>query len=215
MKINKKNLLIIISGSLAVILLSVGITIAYLGTAKKKDNQINIGNGNVSITESNWSEPAIQSMENTTLKDVRITNTGTIPCFVRVYMEFSDSEVAKLAKVKGGATNDGFHGWEDFKTELAKDSNSYSSKWKYVKENTNGKLKGYFYYTEKVDPNGATEPLITEVQTDFNGITNDTNIDLIKDYNIIVYSETVQTIGIDTDYGTTNNWLNAWTEFLK
>ena len=214
MPVHKKRLIIICSCLLTVIFLSVGVTIAYLGTAEKKENSVTIGKGNVSITESNWSEPEVQRMENENDKDVRITNTGTVPCFVRVYMDFSDSEVASVAKVK--AANETYYSWSDFKTELAKDSNSYSPKWKYVGPNDTTKLNGYFYYTEKVAPNGVTEPLITAVQTDFNGNNNnDTNIDKIKDYNIIVYSETVQTIGKDTDYGTANNWYSAWKEFLR
>ena len=65
-------------------------------------------------------------------------------------------------------------------------------------------------------PNGTTDPLITEVVTNYNG-NNDSNIDRIKDYNIIVYSETVQTIGANgNDYAAQNNgWKKAWKEFLR
>ena len=89
---------------------------------------------------------------------------------------------------------------------------------------SNTKLNGYFYYTEPVDPNRSTSELIRSVKTDYNGDNNnDSNIDKIKAYDIIVYSETVQTIGTDgTDYGATGysggthaGWYDAWASFLK
>lgn len=211
---SKKRFAVICACSLAVILLGVGATLAYLGTKENKENSVTVGKGDVEITESNWSAPQTQAIENDTPKDVRVTNTGTVPCFIRVYMEFSDSEAADAATVKA-AKGSLYYSWSDFKNKLGARTNPYSPKWRYVAADTSENLNGYFYYTEKVAPGGVTEPLITAVKTDFNGGNdNDTNIDLIKEYNIIVYSETVQTIGTDTDHGETNNWRGAWTEFL-
>ena len=139
MPTHKKRLIIICSCALAVIFLCVGVTLAYLGTANKKENKVTIGKGDVSITESNWSKPETQSMVNTTPKDVRVTNTGSVPCFVRVYMDFSDSEVADVAQVKGA--NDTYYRWSDFKTELKSGTNS--SNWKYVDAaSEDGKING-------------------------------------------------------------------------
>ena len=217
-----KKLVIICACALGVLLLCVGVTLAYLGAAQKKENQVNVGVGNVSIQESDWSEPSTQSMENTNAKSVKVENTGTVPCFVRVYMEFSDSEVASVAKVKGGK-DDTYYAWDSFKNTLANATNTVSTDWKYVNADSNTKLNGYFYYTEPVDPNRSTSELIRSVQTDYNGDNNnDSNIDKIKAYDIIVYSETVQTIGTDgTDYGsdsysgTNAGWYDAWAAFLK
>lgn len=216
MAVNKKRLMIICSCSLAVILLSAGVTLAYLGTAKKKENKVTVGKGDVSITESTWSEPEIQLMENTTPKDVKVTNTGTVPCFVRVFMDFSDSEAVDFAKVQ--ATNYFYYKWDVFTTELKADPNTVSKNWVFVEsDTTNHNLDGYFYYTKPIAPEKSTDALILAVKTDFNGINNyDTNIDKIKAFDIIVYSETVQTIGTDgTDYGAANAWQTAWEEFLK
>ena len=215
MPVHKNKRMIVICCSLAVILVGIGITLAYLGAADKRENKVIVGRGDVSITESTWTEPTTQLMENSTSKDVKVTNTGTVPCYVRVYMEFSDSEVGDVAKVTGGNSIDA--DWSNFKTALAAGTNLISPKWRYVYNDPNDKLNGYFYYTEPVAPNGITTALITAVKTDFNGNNNnDSNIDKIKPYEIIVYSETVQTIGTDgTDYGTTKDWKNAWQVFLK
>ena len=212
---HKKKLIIICACLLTAVLLSVGVTLAYLGTARKKENKVTVGKGDVTVTESNWVSPQTQHMENSTEKSVAVTNTGTVPCFVRVYMEFSDSEVAGKATVKGADGND--YSWSDFKSALAGATNTVSSKWKYVDSDTDNNLNGYFYYTEAVAPDGITAELIKAVNTDYNGNNDtDSNTDRIRSYDIIVYSETVQTVDTDgTDYGTGNDWHTAWGRFLK
>ena len=212
----KKRLIIIICAcALGAVLLSMGVTLAYLATAQNKENNITVGMGDVSVTESNWQSPETMHMENFHDKSVAVTNTGTVPCFVRVYMEFSDSEAASAAKVRGAVGSD--HSWSDFREALANPANIISPKWIYVDSDTNGKLNGYFYYTEAVAPEAATAELIKAVSTDFNGNDNtDSNVNKIQNFDIIVYSETVQTIDTDgTDYGETNDWHTAWAKFLK
>lgn len=219
--LRNKKLIIICACALGVVLLCVGVTLAYLGAAQKKENQVNVGVGNVSITESQWSEPSTRAMENSDAKDVKVTNTGTVPCFVRVYMEFSDSEVADVASVTDGNNTEST--WAAFKTTLAGTTNTAPNAWKYVTGDSNDKLNGYFYYTSPVASGSSTSELIRSVKTDYNGDNNtDSNIDKIKAYDIIVYSETVQTIGTDgTDYGATGytstngGWYDAWASFLK
>lgn len=220
--LRNKKLIIICACALGAVLLCVGITLAYLGAAQKKENQVNVGVGNVSIQESDWSEPSTQSMENTNAKSVKVENTGTVPCFVRVYMEFSDSEVASVAKVTGADNTE--YAWDSFKNTLAAVTNTTADSWKYIATDaTNPNLAGYFYYTSPVAPGGKTSQLIKQVKTDYNGNNNtDSNIDKIKAYDIIVYSETVQTIGTDgTDYGSNSysgthaGWYDAWASFLK
>ena len=221
--LRNKKLIIICACALGVVLLCVGVTLAYLGAAQKKENQVNVGVGNVSIQESDWSEPSTQSMENTNAKSVKVENTGTVPCFVRVYMEFSDSEVADVASVTDGNNTEST--WAAFKTTLAGTTNTAPNAWKYIAiDNTHPNLGGYFYYTSPVASGSSTSELIRSVKTDFNGNDNtDSNIDKIKAYDIIVYSETVQTIGTDgTDYGATGysggtgaGWYDAWASFLK
>lgn len=216
-----KKLVIICACALGVLLLCVGVTLAYLGAAKKEENKVVVGKGDVSIEESDWSQPSTQSMENTDNKSVDVKNTGTVPCFVRVYMEFSDSEVASVASVTDGADTE--RTWSAFKTALANTTNTNPNAWKYVTGDSNDKLNGYFYYTSPVAPGDSTSELIRSVKTDYNGDNNnDSNIDKIKAYDIIVYSETVQTIGTDgTDYGATGytstngGWYDAWASFLK
>jgi len=219
----KRTIIIVCSAVLAIALLSIGITYAYLGTNEEKKNKVMVGRDTVSITE-NFPEVSEQSMVNEHTKKVQITNTGSVPCYVRVYAEFSDSRIAEKAKVDGCNLKD--TAWSDFKTALSGENNS--SEWVYVSD---GKLSGYFYYKKRVMPGNSTSKLIEKVKVDYRDPANnteDSNIDKIQPYEMIVYTETVQSTDIDgTEYGvnklTVNNieyaadkqWELAWKSFLK
>lgn len=198
------------------------LSIAYLGDATKaKENTLNVGYGDVSIVEE-FNEPSELKMTNDITKKVQVRNNSTVPAFVRVYAEFSDSEIAKQAKVKYKTKE---YSWFDFKTKLnynnpsqeADDADLVNSGWRYVPENDNSGLGGYFYYTTSLSAykaavgdsqevlGGITEPLFDSVTIDYNkyvidpenennSIPADSNIDRIVPLEMIVYSELIQTV---------------------
>ncbi len=214
-KINR-NKIIIICIAAGVILSLTSVTLAYLGTLKNKENRITVGHDDVSITED-FSSPEKMEMRNYTTKEIKVTNTGNVPCYVRVFAEFSDSKVAAGASVM--TENFEYKSWADFKDELADATNTISENWRYVKSTgTDDKIGGYFYYTKKLPVGASTEaPLIRGVKTDFSSGT-DNNIDRIKDFDIIVYSETVQTTELGGEEFEDNEkpaWRQAWESFLK
>ena len=203
--------------SAVVLALIMRFTIAYLGDiTKTADNTLNVGYGDVSIVEQ-FSEPSKLSMTNDITKKIQIQNKSTVPAFVRVYAEFSDSDLAAKAKVKYNNTE---YSWAEFKTKLS--NNGIQSKWRYVPENATGNLAGlggYFYYTESLaattygtnnDPIYAqTDELFDSVTIDYNkyvvdpnddtkSIPADSNIDRIQPLEMIVYSELVQTVETGT-----------------
>lgn len=219
----KRNIIIVCIAVLAVVLSAVGVSMAYLGDLEEKDNEVIVGRDIAEISEV-FSEPSEQSMVNEHNKEVRVKNTGSVPCYVRVYAEFSDSEIAKKAQVIGcGSTS--YTSWANFKNSLKEPTNT---DWVYVEDNTNPNLSGYFYYRNVVDKDKETTPLIENVKVDYREKTDDSNIDRIQDYEIIVYTETVQTTDIDgTEYGVgnltiesvtvpkENQWKIAWNRFLN
>ena len=74
-------------------------------------------------------------------------------------------------------------------------------------DNVGSGLSGYYYYTVPVQHGESTAPLITWVMTHFGNT--------VKVYDILIYAETVQTVGIDgTDYSVNNNWADAWKAYL-
>lgn len=223
---NKKKFAAICIGVL-ILAASVGTTLAYLGATANKENKIKVGTDVAAVREPDWSEPSIQESSNDYNKTITVKNEGTVPCFVRVYAEFSDSEIANLAHVVDGKDVD--RKWEgtgstDFKTYFA-DSHD-DENWVFIPDSgsENAKLNGYFYYkkalqvddpsTTEVEINAVTTPLIKQVKVNYNS----PNIDVYRDYEMIVYTETVQTVDTDTgtDFATdtTNGWINAWKAFL-
>ena len=98
---NKKRVLIASAAVVvAALSLSVGITLSYLGKTTDKKNTIKVGYGDVEISE-NFDEPSEMSMINPDIqKEIYVQNKSTVPAFVRVYAEFSDSKIADQAKAE-------------------------------------------------------------------------------------------------------------------
>lgn len=182
---------------------------AYLQKTEEKENQFTIGEDRVDVTE-NFTEPTYASMQDTFTKEVKVQNTGTSDQFVRLYLDFSDSRVREQAKI-GYTKNDtkAEKSWTEFLEYLP-------DNWTYIPENDavdGNLLGGYFYYTKVLEPNAETNALIEEVKTNFG---SDSNTDNITDFNIIVYSESVQTVELN-ESGTVyadDQWKDAWKSFL-
>lgn len=237
---SKKKILFVgaAAAALAVVSLSVGLTLAYLMDAKNKENTVKVGYGDQQISEV-FSEPSVQTMDNTNDKKVSVVNKSTIPVFARVYMNFSDSRVADKAKVtyKDNSNTEHEVTWAGFIDEMKSDSNG--TDWKYI--DTDDELGGYFYYTKaleapKAEPDGTeqTSNLIEKVHVNYGDSADDSNIDKIQPYEVIVYSEVVQTVetgavtvgegaNAQTVYGydynksddTHDEWKKAWESWLK
>lgn len=237
---SKKKILFVgaAAAALAVVSLSVGLTLAYLMDAKNKENTVKVGYGDQQISED-FSEPSVQTMDNTNDKKVSVVNKSTIPVFARVYMNFSDSRVADKAKVtyKDNSNTKNEVTWTDFINTMKTDNNG--TDWKYI--DTDDELGGYFYYTKaleapKAEPDGTekTSNLIEKVHVNYGDSAGDSNIDKIQPYEVIVYSEVVQTVETGAvkvgeganaqtvygyDYnksgGTHDEWKKAWESWLK
>jgi len=239
---SKKKILFIgaAAAALAVISLSVGLTIAYLMDSENKPNTVKVGYGNGEISEE-FTEPSVATMHDTNNKVVSVKNTGTVPVFARVYMNFSDSSIADKAKITyNNGTTDQTASWSDFLTAMQAENDVNG--WKYIPETgatDSATLGGYFYYTKALEVGSSgnqTTNLIEKVEVDFrdkdgNGDPdpNDSNIDKIQPYELIVYSELVQTVetGAVTSNGQTvygydynksgdnaDEWQNAWKSYL-
>ncbi len=205
-----------------IIFLVAGVAVGYLGVSDEKPNNMTVGSNSEEIRETFTPPPVQQMRNNEFIKRVTVQNTGTVPCFVRVYAEFSDSNVAAGAQVKNDTSSSSFNDWSTFKTTLATTPNAISPKWQFIPldSSEDEKLRGYFYYKEVVPPDGETEPLFTDFKVSFTTDSSDTNIDKISAYEIIVYSETVQATEITNASGSgkvygDGEWLEAWKSFLK
>ena len=77
---------------LGFILVSLPFSTAYLSHVETKDNLITIGNNDIMIVED-FIPPKAWQPNTAYKKDVKIQNTGTVPCFIRVYAAFSDTDI--------------------------------------------------------------------------------------------------------------------------
>lgn len=207
----KRTLIIIVAAALAFAAATAITVYAYLQNTVQKSNEFTIGEDKAEVTEA-FTEPPEMHMTDTFEKVVSVQNTGTSEEFVRVYLDFSDSRVrdkAKIVYTKNGVSQEA--DWSGFLNDLPDD-------WHYVSEtDTDGALLGgYFYYGKILEAGETTPPLMNGVKTDFTSYDGDTNADNISDFDIVVYSESVQTTEINSAgrVYTDNEWRLAWLSFL-
>lgn len=217
-KVNKK--IAIVTGCLLAV--AAGVTIAYLTAGRRLVNKFTVGENTIKVVEEFEPPKKLDKGLNTFTKKVQVENTGTTDAFVRVYAAFSDSDVAKnsfvaaskprsvtiadddtLESVTSKMKSAGYKTTEDFWAE-----NGPSNNWVYIPEDGDSELGGYFYYTKSVAPGKDTEDLMNTVTTYF------ASADDVKDYEIIVYAESVQTKDKDGNQYDDSNYQTAWETFL-
>ena len=134
-------------------------------------------------------------------KEIAVKNNGTAPCFVRVYMQFSDSRIKDISKFSD-ADEENFRAWDEYINYIK------SKNWEYLPESEeNGNLGGYFYYKSPLNPEDSTGLLLKKVRTDY------LDSEQISEFQIIVYSETVQ--AVDDQGSIIADCKEAWRQFLR
>lgn len=148
---------IVMAGYLALVCAVVGIggTAAYLTHHAAAANEFVVGS-QVSSVDETWAPPASLEKGKTYTKEVRVANTGTTACYVRVLAEPSDQQAADSLTID----------WNQ-------------QQW------TVKQPDGYYYYKQILPAGSKTEPLFTKI----------TATDNLKDFELIVYEETVQAAG--------------------
>lgn len=193
-----------------VLLVAVGVVLAYMTDSREKDNSFTVGYDSIEIVEE-FSAPSAQSTETTYKKQVQIKNNGNVPCYIRVYADFSDSTVRDYSY---------FSNSDDMSTGIyypanrdTADTDSYVNNlpdgWEFIPDNDteNPALAGYYYYTQPVQPNESTPTLFKYIKTIYNEESE------IRQYDVMVYAESVQTV---LKNGTqASDYTQAWTEFLS
>lgn len=211
---SKRKISIVLLAALSVLVLFVSgiIAAAYFTSNDRKDNNVIIANNKIDISEE-FAPPDEQSIGNNRYKKkVSVTNDSNSPCYIRVYMDFSDSRTRNRSYFSNdwdGSTGRFYSAVRDMtntETYVAK-LNEVAPNWTFVPDDDSSLLAGYYYYKQLVSAGQSTEPLITYVNTH-----NETNDD-IQQYDIIVYSESIQIFDMDgKEY---DDYEEAWTDFLS
>ena len=90
MKHRKKWFLVFLLAG--IILMMVPFSIAYLTHVETRENRITIGQNDVMI-EEDFTPPKQWQPDTTYEKDVKVRNTGSVPCYIRVYAALSDTTI--------------------------------------------------------------------------------------------------------------------------
>ena len=112
----------------------IGTAFGFLHSNDSLRNVFTIGKNVSEITEE-WTPPNRDLRPGETYKKVvRVSNTGTVPCYVRVFAEITKQETRDRIDV-----NYNTHSW--------------------TKRND-----GYYYYNKAINPGEKTEPLFTRLK---------------------------------------------------
>lgn len=179
---------------------------AYFTDYVLKDNTITPAENVIEISEDYEPPVEQEAGDNIYKKEIKFVNKGNAPCYVRVYMDFSESEVRSRSYL----SNDPDQSPESFfSAERVMNGSTYISKlstvapgWVFVPDESTSVMAGYYYYVKPVPVGESTTPLMTYVKT-----INETEND-IKQYDIMVYSESIQLS--DDDGRVFTDYADAW-----
>lgn len=184
--------------------MSVSRIYAYLTYAEEKVNVLEVGYNEISIREEFSPPPSLTQGRNDTVKQVRIENTGSVPCYTRVFMDFSDNAAADCSVLSADGST--YYELADFRQHL-------NEGWTYVESTgPTDPIGGYYYYTEPLQPGEETTKLLSALQTTFADLRD------VIPFNVYIYAESVQLPDENADEisGTgVEHVMNVWTEYLN
>lgn len=183
------------------VLCGVGMVWGYFFYGTRNVNALTVGANTIRITEEYQQPEQLTVGANVFRKRVQVENTGSVPCFVRVFADFSDSDMRARSELSPDGSN--YYPADRFAEHLPEG-------WIYLEEASEPLLGGFFYYMESLAPKEKTPVLWEKVRTSF------ANADQIQAFDIIVYGESVQVRDYLGEYYTgADPWKQAWTEFLE
>ena len=207
----KKKKLSTIIPVVSLVILTIVTAFAYFTKViNTRDNSIKVGYDSVEIVED-FTPPEKQTEVTEYKKEVSVKNNGTVPCFARVYVDFSDSEVRDISYFAEDQTSTYYKAGKD-----ESDDEAYikhlPEDWVFIPDSDTTSLAGYFYYKKPLEPNESSTMLFSRVKTDY----TKSNIG-IRQYDIIVYAESLQTVTKDSIDRSqeADGWRTVWTEFLS
>lgn len=183
-----KKLVVLLSCVLILSLCLTGV-LAYLTDGDFARNKFIVGGNRIEIEEGFIPPPELKPGVSFT-KNVRVKNTGSSDCYVRVMAVFTTSDMEKYCEVDWNTTD-----------------------WVFNEED------GYWYYPKSISTGDKTPSLFTKVKIkefydfDGNGTTEEDETvpqSVIEDFDIIVYAESYQS---GEFFGYENAYQDAWAHY--
>lgn len=178
----KKRILSISLICLLMSVLTLGTTYALLIHEDKVINYFTVGSTAIVIEEEFTPPPKLEP-DISFVKKPEVVNTGNLPCYVRMRVDISNSDVIDYVTLK----------------YLESDTVN-TENWEYNTQD------GYYYYKEVLAANSRTEPIFTSVSISKykpDGETELTVADL-EEFDISIYAESIQ---IEDD---SISYMEAW-----
>lgn len=144
-------------------------TRAFFSDYEQISNHTQIGFNDTEITEEFPSpEPLKPATESYAPKKVTITNTASVPCYIRVSLSYSNSDIGNAVTL----------------------TNLNTSEWSYLSKEENQILGGYYYYHNPVSPGASTSWLFDGISV--SQLANYDYIPADGSFEVMVYEESVQ-----------------------
>lgn len=185
-------------------LLGFGTTQAYFTYQKRLANHFRVGYNEITVTEEyDPPEEIVPGKVTEFRKAVQVQNTGAVPCYVRVRLEYSDSEMKQYCTHVLGEDSARAEDWETVVEALT------DGAWVHGQD-------GCYYYRDPIKPEEETGLLLEQVRVE---VPQD-EAGKLKNFEIYVYAESIQTmVHVEADNGETAarealDYEEAWTRFL-
>lgn len=182
------------------------ITQAYLTYQRHVKNTFKVGYNTIEVEEDYTPPDKIENGKQFK-KAIKVENTGNIPCYIRVRMEYSDSDMQKYCNnILDGKLTQAV----DYPNQIVSLTNG---DWIYSEDDS------CYYYTKVVDPKDSTSNLLESVIINYPQDIESTEIN-IKDFDIYVYAESIQTM-INKELNgelvavEAKNYKEAWDQMLN
>lgn len=186
---------------LSAALFGAGGTWAYLTHSRIADNAFCVGTNRIEIQEDYLPPKILTVGDNIFRKHVQVKNTGTIPCFVRVFADFSDYAIKKLSWISPDGSD--YYPAEEYASHLP-------DEWSYIGLEEDELLGGFYYYKVPLEAGETTASLFEKIKCSFQ------SADEIREFDILVSAESVQIVDKNgAEFTGEEAWRDAWTEYLE
>lgn len=186
---------------IAVLCFGIGGTLAYFSYSRMADNVFRVGSNVIKIQEDYEPPKELVIGENLFRKRVQVKNTGSVPCFVRVFADFSDYAVKRCSFI----SPDGFVYYPANEYEY-----NLPESWVYISTEEDERLGGFYYYTIPLEKGKTTSPLFEKIKCSFQ------KAEEIREFDILVSAESVQIYDKDgAEFSGSDGYRTAWEEYLE
>lgn len=182
-----------------------GGTYAYFTYLREMKNRFTIGHNEITVTEEyDPPDEIIPGEETSFFKKVQVENTGSVPCYVRVRLEYSDSDMKQFCTNVLGENRAPAEEWGDRIEEFS------DGRWIFGTD-------GWYYYRDVLEVGERTDRLLEKVEV---SVPQELE-DRIKEFEILVYGESIQTMinqaGEDgkPTAAEADDYREAWEQILK